>query len=87
MTVARSQQLSDACQWDGLLAVQVAGKRLQPRTILGRLGHVGRKRALHTRATARALLYLRLMPSPSRYGSNETISSSLIRKLFLFPLK
>ena len=61
MTVERSQQLSDAGQGDELLAVEVAGKRLQPWTILGGLGHVNRKRALHARATARALHYLRLM--------------------------
>ena len=43
------------------MAVEVAGKRLQTRAILGRLGHVGGKRALHARTTARALLDLRLM--------------------------
>ena len=61
MTVEGSQQLSDAGQGDELLAVQVAGKRLQPWTILGGLGHVGRKRTLYARTTAGALLYLRLM--------------------------
>ena len=60
IAVERSQQLFDTRQGDELLAVQVAGERFQTRAILGRLGHVGRKR-LHAGATARTLLDLCLM--------------------------
>ena len=60
IAVERSQQLFDTRQGDELLAVQVAGERFQTRAILGRLGHVGRKR-LHAGATARTLLDRRLM--------------------------
>ena len=59
--VKSSQQLSDARQRDELLAVEVAGERLQTQTILGRLPHMRGKRSLYARATARTLLDFRLM--------------------------
>ena len=59
--VEGSQQLSDASERDELLAVEIAGERLQTQTILGRLTHVGGKRSLYARTTARTLLDFRLM--------------------------
>ena len=59
--VEGSQQLSDASERDELLAVEVAGERLQTQTILGRLTHVGRKLSLYARTAARTLLDFRLM--------------------------
>ena len=59
--VEGSQQLSDASERDELLAVEIAGERLQTQTILGRLTHVGGKRSLYARTAARTLLDFRLM--------------------------
>ena len=55
LSVEIGQQLCRARQRYQLIVVQIAGLRFQTRAILGRLGHLRRKRALHLGATARTL--------------------------------